>query len=340
MSTLYRRGKTWWIKYSIYGKPHYKSLRTQSKPIAKREQQALDAKLLEPHRHFRPSNDISIEAFWPKYLEWARRHKRSRSIETEQNFWRKFVDFTGVAQLGEVTTGHVEEWKERKRADRWSDVTINDSLKDLQAIFNRAVKLGFFDGPNPFVGVERFRVEKRLPEFHSQEELIRVLECARTHGRIMEWTVLLGGWAGLRKNELANARWEWFDFDKERPVLNVRSFEGFGIKDHEERTIPMAKRIFDSFFPHRKKSGFVFSGKEENGRYRFDPRRGLEACLREAKVRTDKPYQRLRMSFGSILVQNGVSIFKVSKWLGHSSVAVTERHYVGIQAYDPEINSF
>ena len=156
----------------------------------------------------------------------------------------------------------------------------------------------------------------------------------------MEWTVLLGGWAGLRKNELANARWEWFDFNKERPVINVLSFEGFGIKDHEERTIPMAKRVFDSFFPHRKKSGFIFLGGEENYRYRFDPRRGLEACLREAKVRTDKPYQRLRMSFGSILVQNGVSIFKVSKWLGHSSVVVTERHYIGIQAYDPDINSF
>lgn len=65
MSTLYRRGKTWWVKYSIYGKPHFKSLRTQSKAIAKREQQALDAKLLEPYRHFRPSNDISIETLWP-----------------------------------------------------------------------------------------------------------------------------------------------------------------------------------------------------------------------------------------------------------------------------------
>jgi integrase len=340
MSTLYKRGSTWWIKYSIDGKARYESLRTKNRTVARREQQAIEAKLLEPHRHFRPGRDITAEVFWPKYLAWAREHKRPRSIETEQNFWRQFIEFTGAMRLGDITTDHIERWKTHKRADGWSDVTINGSLKDLQSILNRAIKLELFDGQNPFIGIKRFRIEKRIPEFHSQEELVRILECAKSHSRVVEWAVLLGGWAGLRKNELANARWEWFDFDKKRPVINVRSFEGFGIKDHEERAIPMAQRIFDSFCPHRKESGFVFSGQEGNSRYRFDPRRGLEACLREANVRTDKPYQRLRMSFGSILVQNGVSIFKVSKWLGHSSVAVTERHYVGIQAYDPDINSF
>ncbi len=131
MSTLYKRGKTWWIKYSIDGKARYKSLRTHSKAVAKREQQAINAKLLEPHRYFRSGNDISIDAFWPKYLDWARRHKRPRSIETEQNFWHQFVEFTGAAQLGDIAADHVEKWKNKKRADCWSDVTINSSLKDF-----------------------------------------------------------------------------------------------------------------------------------------------------------------------------------------------------------------
>jgi len=248
--------------------------------------------------------------------------------------------FSEVSTLAGVTQDTVEKWKEYKKNSGWSDVTINNSLKDLQAIYNRAAKLSLYTGPNPFKRAERLRLDKKMPGFHTEEELVRLLECARAHDIEIEWVVLLGGWAGLRKNELVNARWEWFEFDSEQPVIRVQSSEDFKLKDHEERTIPMSERVRRALAPHRRESGYLFPGDMSNSRYRFDPRRGLEACLRSAGLTTEKPYQRLRMSFGSVLVQNGVSIFKVSKWLGHSSVTVTERHYVGIQAYDPEINVF
>ena len=32
----------------------------------------------------------------------------------------------------------------------------------------------------------------------------------------------------------------------------------------------------------------------------------------------------------TVLGENGVDIYRVSKWLGHSSVAVTEKHYVDL----------
>ena len=35
----------------------------------------------------------------------------------------------------------------------------------------------------------------------------------------------------------------------------------------------------------------------------------------------------LRRSFGLNLIKQGISIYKVSKLLGHSSVTTTERHY-------------
>ena len=36
----------------------------------------------------------------------------------------------------------------------------------------------------------------------------------------------------------------------------------------------------------------------------------------------------LRKTFGSLMVQSGVNIFTVSKLMGHSSVLVSERHYL------------
>jgi len=41
----------------------------------------------------------------------------------------------------------------------------------------------------------------------------------------------------------------------------------------------------------------------------------------------------LRSTFGSTLINKGVDIYTVSKLLGHSSVKVTEKHYL---ALDPE----
>jgi site-specific recombinase XerD len=38
----------------------------------------------------------------------------------------------------------------------------------------------------------------------------------------------------------------------------------------------------------------------------------------------------LRRTFGSIMVQQGVDIFTVSKLLGHSSVTVSEKHYADL----------
>ena len=42
----------------------------------------------------------------------------------------------------------------------------------------------------------------------------------------------------------------------------------------------------------------------------------------------------LRKTTGARLIQKGVDIYKVSKFLGHSSVTVTEKHYVDIMNTD------
>jgi len=44
--------------------------------------------------------------------------------------------------------------------------------------------------------------------------------------------------------------------------------------------------------------------------------------------------QTLRKTSGALLIQKGVDIFRVSKWLGHSSVTVTDQHYVDILTGD------
>jgi integrase len=50
----------------------------------------------------------------------------------------------------------------------------------------------------------------------------------------------------------------------------------------------------------------------------------------------DARFHDLRRTFGYNLVRQGMSIFKVSKLLGHSSVTTTEKHYAPLLTTDIE----
>ena len=54
------------------------------------------------------------------------------------------------------------------------------------------------------------------------------------------------------------------------------------------------------------------------------------AGIKNASVHT------LRKICGAILIQIGVDIYRVSKWLGHSTVSVTEKHYIDLLKSDYE----
>ncbi len=54
-------------------------------------------------------------------------------------------------------------------------------------------------------------------------------------------------------------------------------------------------------------------------------------AVREAKLNDKLHWHSLRSSFASWLVMDGVSIYSVSKLLGHSSVTITQKHYAHLE---------
>ena len=342
MASLFKRGKTWWVSYYALGKHVRRSLKTTNKKAADREKMAIEAKLLDPYMEAPRRTNPKVADFWKVYLRWAKEHKRPSAIERSTTFWNQLVGFTGANRIDEITRSGVERFKIWRKQEGNAEQTINNGLREIKAIFNRGRKLGIITGRNPVDGVDLYPMPHRSPDFHTKEQLELLLKKAADRGQELKWTVLLCGWAGLRKGEVANCRWEWFDFNREKPRIQVRSFEGFQIKDHDERSIPMNRRIYDELYPHHQQEGYVFPHMRnaKHQRYRIDLRASLTAALRDADLPTEHPYQRLRHSFGSLLAQQGVSLFKISKWMGHSTVVVTEKHYAGLQVYDAEIDLF
>ncbi len=76
----------------------------------------------------------------------------------------------------------------------------------------------------------------------------------------------------------------------------------------------------EAVFPARKRRTPTTAFQQEG---HFSGR--FLAALQRAKIdrRTVNPFHRLRHTFASELLTNGVPIFKVSKWLSHSSIQLT-----------------
>ena len=71
-------------------------------------------------------------------------------------------------------------------------------------------------------------------------------------------------------------------------------------------------------------------------RYRYDFKKAFCSVCREADVPWVTPHV-LRHTFASQLAMAGVSLYKISKWLGHSDFETTQI-YAHLQASDDDID--
>ncbi len=339
MASIFKRGKTWWISYYVRDTHVRRSLKTGNKRLAERERQAIEAKLLDPHFEAPRQRNPRVDVFWEDYLTWATDHKREGSVERTTIFWDQLIEFTGATRVGDLAAKDIEAFKRWRKKAGNSEQTINNGLRELKAVFNRGKKLGISSGRNPVDGVEPYPTSQKQPDFHTKEELDRLLEAAAQQRRELEWTVLLGGWAGLRKAEIANCRWEWFDW--EGKLLHIPSDKEFSLKSHRGRSVPLNDKLVTALQPHAQESGYLFeSGLTNRGKshYRYSPRKAFNTVRKAASLEWVTPHT-LRHTFGTQLGRANVSPLLIKEWMGHQDIKVTMR-YAHVQGYSPDINRF
>ncbi len=336
MATLYKRGETYHIQFYKDGKQVRKSLKTTSLNVARQIQKEIEKKLALGTYDVSETRDCSVEEFRKKYFAWAQEHKRPNTIAVEKLFFDQFVKFAGIRHLGEAKRDDVERFKLKRKKDGLSLYSVNDALRHLQAIYNYAIKWGLTER-NPFKGVERFKVDKNPPKYLNKEQADRVLAIAERHGRDIYWVFALGLYAGLRRNEIVNARWEWFDF--KHKLITLSSYSSFKLKDSETRTIPLHSKLAAILQSHASKEGYLVlpeKNHEGKNRYRYEFKLAFKSVCDEAGVPWVTPHV-LRHTFASQLATAGVSLYKISKWLGHSDFKTTQI-YAHLQASDDDID--
>jgi integrase len=263
---------------------------------------------------------------------WAEEHLE-RGTWATYGFAVAAYEGAGAEQVvSRIRPDHLDAYKRARREVGRAVTTVNDELRSLRAIVNRAIRQGWYVGRNPFAGVTMLPLRHKAPRWLDKAQIDAVMDAASLHSRNAHLFFALGIFAGLRKGEAVQARWEWVDFDA--GLLHVRG----RTKSKRERTIPLHDRLRAVLELYRAADGYIIAPAIEPGidRYRYDVRKGFAAVVAKAHVPWCTPHT-LRHTFASRLVSEGVDLYKVSIWLGHADYKTTQI-YAHLRPQDADIN--
>ena len=337
--SLWQRGRRWWVRYTLRGKRVARPLRDDDGRAvvdqrladflrADLEMKLAQDALVEPERE-------SVGDVLEIYLAQG-----TRSQRTVEELRRVLV--TVIARIGgqtasphRLTVAFVQDWMaEMSRTLR--PRTIKHYRSYLRTFCEFLVGRGQLTR-NPVDRVRPPKVSKTPPKFLYPEQRDDLVRTARGTDAFPH--VLLWAHAGLRVSEGAGLLVRQIDLKKRE--LNVLG------KGSKWRRIPMRRILIKELVPllkGRKADDIAFPlhldlpGRGK-ARRRIEVRGARESlsrwCRRLAKrAGIETPFNVsphvLRHTFVTLYLMGGGSIFKISKWLGHTTLAITETygHYI------------
>ena len=224
--------------------------------------------------------------------------------------------------LSELEPQLVEEYKRIRLTEMTpkkkllTNAGLNSELRHIKAMFNWAIKMRIIT-LSPFLGVKLVKVKSKPVRFLSTSELKAIYKAINTANDIDAsdlFTFYLQ--TGARRSEILPPKFTWANTDLTRGTIMLH-----GKKD-KYLTLPLSPMLID-ILQRRESYKYPFDFQP----YQVD--KIISKYYRRAGI-NNASIHTLRKTCGSLLIQNGVDIYRVSKWLGHSSVAVTEKHYVDL----------
>ena len=317
MAGLYKRGKLWYVKYSLKGK-------TVRKSVSKDKKTALEYKAqletqISRRRLSLPVYNYSWADFVKKYLDYSFANKRKRTWEIDSDALKSLANFIHPQKTGDITKESLEEWKNH-RAKQVSPRSVNIYLHQALASLRKAVEWGLME-PGQFAGVTRVKEMKRLPRFLSLEEIQKLERATPWRWWAMFYTMIC---TGMRLGEFLHLKWPQIDF--KRGIIAIIADQDWAPKDFEVREIPIhpeLAKVLKKVQGKRNGSPYIFHNGVINKTLIRRIQWKLSGYCKQADIEKCRVHD-LRHSFASHLVMEGVDLLDVRDLLGHASVRTTE----------------
>lgn len=336
---LVKRGPVWYFRKEVAGTQKWISLETPNLRIAEERRDKLLAEIKADggvkwgDKRSRTFN-TAAERFGREHFKNLKPKTRKRYLVSIANLLEEF----DRVSLSDITSSRLYDFEIRRAADNVSGSTIIRDLACLSSIFTLAEVWEWADR-NPVKSYMRGRAMQGLTDgeprtrYLSQDEEQEVLACAAPKALK---AIIFAIETGLRKTEQFSMLRA--DIDKRSRQIMVR---GEIAKNHKQRTVPLFERalaVLDRM-PADLRSPYLFVTKDGHPYSGDSPTHyeALQKAVRRANASRLKvgrapmahvEWHDLRRTCGCRLLQDRkFSMEEVSRWLGHSSIKVTEKHY-------------
>lgn len=343
MASIYKRNGIWWAKAQRQGKTYRRSLRTKLEEEARGRLGAW-IKQLDAEHYGRGLGENTVREAIERFVEEHMITLKPKAVSRYFTSLKHINDHFGSMRLSEVSRRDLYAFEQARRKMRSklggkiSPVTIKRDLACLSSIFSCAEVWEWMNG-NPVKAYLRGRrqqgqIVESAPRtrFLSHDEERFVMRYA---GDNIRDAVAFAIDTGLRAQEQWNLRRS--DVDLVRRRVTVRAEHS---KNGKERTIPLLDRAYDiarrRMAFNRDLTDLLFWREEGEPVEHTWAWRTFQEVAEAANVK-DTTWHDLRRTCGCRLLQDHkMEMSRVSKWLGHSSIKVTERHYAFLYVDDLE----
>ena len=246
------------------------------------------------------------------FISWLDGHKKQvRISEVDQSLARDYI---------------IESQQIRSKR------TVRNHISALRSFYQFCQSRNYLNN-NPFRNLTLPKLEKKLPVFLSQDELIQLLEAPlkleissphaemiRVRDRII-MELLYGG--GLRVSEVVGLNHG--DLDLPKSLVRILG------KGRKERVVPIPERTSSLLISFRENfcldassSSPLFTSSKAQRLTSRNVQLRLKKYLAFCQLPQDVTPHKLRHSFATHLLDNGADLRSVQELLGHSSLSTTQ----------------
>lgn len=308
----------WYIFYTnSKGKKNSKSTGTTHKKEALRFLSKFRVQYIEKQNQaFVP---IALKTYFFNYLRTMEPYYTDKTMESYKNSFKFIRNYFGDIMLSDLTITKIEVYL----SDRIRKTSIFAARKDLLTLssaLNRAVRDNYLL-VSPCKGIKRIKLPERQPLFYTKEDFGKLI-AAIDDEDVKDLTIFTVN-TGLRLMEVLTLEWSKINFNERMFLLDNQTYL---TKGKRVRTIPLNTAAFNviikRFEKRAPRQNFIFTYKGEPIRAKWFSV-FFKKFVRRAGVHPKLNFHSLRHSFASWLVQQGVSIYIISKLLGHADISTT-----------------
>lgn len=303
----------------------------------KKDAQTAEKKFLE-HLNTPSNRNLTFEEVSRDYMTYSIGRKKERTIEIQNNLIKTvLIPYFKQMNIHKIKPRDIDDFY-RSILDRYTNSSMKNIRRNLSAIMNFAVN--FYNLEKNIVNiVELPRKHEKVKLKYWTLEQFKIFEKElRTPSQRALFNILF--WSGMRKGEVLALR--ICDVHLDNGMIDVnKSWNGKKVTSVKntasERRISVPTHVIDvvkDLIKHKKekikyvkKTDYLFGG-----RYNNEPvsPTNVNMLLKRATLRAGLPEIRvhyLRHSHASLLINAGVSLYVVSRHLGHSDIQTTANTY-------------